>query len=230
VGDQIAGEAEGTSDGDASAPAVPAASGSEGGRCPRCGGAHTRRQRCPLDLEPEPALPPSPSALLPGASGSLPVAPAVRARPRFEFTTATRADGTVSAPVWRTLRDDAPPVRRGVVRSTARWAGAIVRHDRADRLPLRGGDVRRQSHEGRAGRGDGADRDLRLAGGRDRIRHGADVRVDEDVLEVRLRAALVRADHRRVRDAGVCARAAADELARCRRVPGVQRAALVSAR
>ena len=60
----------------------------------------------------------------------MPQAPQLdRARPRrpFKFAAdAVRVDGTVAAPPWRALRDEPRPVRRGFMRSTGRWTGALV--------------------------------------------------------------------------------------------------------
>ncbi len=70
-------------------------------------------------------------ASAPGSDAAAPP-PAVTIPPRVDSPSqsitfsAARSDGTVAPPAWRSLRADAPPRRRGIVRTTARWTGAAV--------------------------------------------------------------------------------------------------------
>ena len=58
--------------------------------------------------------------------------PAVTIPPRADSPSqsvtfsAARSDGTIAPPAWRSIRRDAPQVRRGIVRTTARWTGAAA--------------------------------------------------------------------------------------------------------
>jgi len=56
-----------------------------------------------------------------------PPASGVITQPRYAFgATASRDDGTVAPPAWRSIRRDAPQARRGIVRTTAKYTGAAV--------------------------------------------------------------------------------------------------------
>lgn len=113
-------------------PALPQPRFGSSTACARCGGSHTQRQRCLLDPEPAPAVAtepfapsPSPAATIAGPASAAPP-PAVRPLPRYTFSSAARTDGSVAPPPYNTLRRNAPHTRRGVLRTTAKYCGAVV--------------------------------------------------------------------------------------------------------